>query len=374
MEKRELQRREEQVDKSLNQDNYYLRHTTLPNIGKSGQEKLGKAKVLVVGSGGLGSPALLYLAALGIGEIGIVDYDTVDVTNLSRQVIFNIDDIGKSKAEVAKAKLSKINPFIKIDVYDTKIEIENAEDIISKYDIVLDCTDNFRAKFIIHDTCYLLKKDLIQASIYQFEGVVYNFSFSKDKAPCFRCLWDGYISDGCVKDCATAGVLGINASIVGSYQAWECVKTILGFDTLKIGESYHIDLISNRNMKLKFNQRDDCDLCKTDKITKIEEDNYMEKIEISATKALENSKDYVFVDIRETNEFESLPCTKDLKELQKGEGENMYEFLENLEDGKNYAIFCHAGSRSYAAVSHMKAMGKENFLSVAGGVQAINEA
>ena len=242
--------------------NFYKRQINLPNFGMEGQKKLKNSKVLIVGAGGLGSPAILFLAAAGVGKIGICDFDKVDVTNLHRQILFDYGQVGTSKTKAAKNKINKYNPWAKIEEISDGITVENVESIIQNYNVVLDCSDNFTAKFLLHDSCFLNKINLVQASIYQFEGQLQVFRFSEDTdRGCFRCLWENPPEEGCVGSCAETGVLGVVPGIFGTLQALETIKILLGWNGLGWNESLFFDLLSLSNSKIKWKKNDDCPLC-----------------------------------------------------------------------------------------------------------------
>src|SRR5436190_24045692 len=200
----------------------YSRHLVIPEVGITGQEKLKNAKVLLIGAGGLGSPVGMYLAAAGVGKLGIVDFDTVSYSNLQRQVIYNTDDIGKSKVENAKVKLNAINPNVDIETYDVKLTKDNALEIIKNYDIIADGSDNFATRYLVNDACVILGKPNVYASILRFEGQV--SVFDSNTGPCYRCLYPEPPSPGEIPSCEEGGVLGVLPGIIGSIQACEVIK------------------------------------------------------------------------------------------------------------------------------------------------------
>ena len=206
--------------------NRYSRHMTLPEVGAEGQKKLKKAKVLVVGAGGLGSPIILYLAAAGIGTIGIIDFDLVDETNLQRQVLYNMANIGTLKTESAKEKILQLNPHIKVNTYNEGLTADNALSIISEYDVVLDGTDNFSSRYLVNDACVLLGKPNVYGSIYRFDGQI--SVFNHEDGPCYRCLYPSPPPPNLIPSCAEGGVLGILPGIIGTLQVNEALKIILG--------------------------------------------------------------------------------------------------------------------------------------------------
>ena len=231
----------------------YGRHLTLAEIGEQGQQKLKQASVLVVGAGGLGCPILQYLAAAGVGKIGIVDHDCVEKSNLQRQVLFRWQDIGKSKAEIAKERISALNPFVKVKAYQSKFGAENASELVDKYDIIADATDNFTAKYLINDACYLYKKILIYASINQFEGQLAVFNV---QSPNYRDLFPEPPPPHLSQNCAEAGVMGVLPGLLGCLQANEIIKLITGAGEVLLGQLLLINILTleSRKIKLKPNQ------------------------------------------------------------------------------------------------------------------------
>ena len=239
----------------------YARHITLPQVGGMGQKKLMQAKVLVVGAGGLGSPLLLYLAAAGVGTIGIIDDDKVELSNLQRQIIHKNKNLGKYKTISAKEGVLSINPNINVITYKERLNFLNAESIINQFDIVADGSDNFATRFLVNDTCYLLKKTLVSAAILRFEGQISTYSAYKNDNSCYRCLWPKPPAEGVVATCGEAGVFGALAGSIGSTQAIEVLKEIL-----KIGKSLNnylliIDTLSSETRKVKINKDKNCKLC-----------------------------------------------------------------------------------------------------------------
>ncbi|MDP1744961.1 MAG: HesA/MoeB/ThiF family protein, partial [Bacteroidota bacterium] len=209
----------------------YSRHLLLPEIGMAGQEKIKSAKILVIGAGGLGCPALQYLTAMGIGEIGIVDFDKVEESNLQRQILYSIEDIGKLKTEAAVSKLSKQNPFVKFNSYSVRLENKNAIELFSKYDLIIDGTDNFATRYLVNDACIILNKPLIYGSIYKFEGQVSVLNYtdsSGQSGPTYRCLFPTPPLSGSIPNCSEIGVLGVLPGIIGTLQATEAIKIISG--------------------------------------------------------------------------------------------------------------------------------------------------
>ncbi len=240
----------------------YARHIILPEVGGKGQEKLLNSKVLVIGAGGLGSPAILYLAAAGVGTIGIVDFDVVDLSNLQRQIIHNTERVGTPKVESAKKTVEMLNPDVKVITYNTRISKENIMDIIKDYDVVLDGTDNFPTRFLINDACYFAGKPLVSAAMLRFEGQVSVFDFRiKEQSPCYRCLFPEPPPPGLVPSCQEAGILGSIGGIMGCIQATEAIKLILGIGEPLVGKLLIMDALSMDFRKVKLRKDPNCPLC-----------------------------------------------------------------------------------------------------------------
>jgi adenylyltransferase/sulfurtransferase len=240
----------------------YARHIILPEVGGKGQEKLLNSKVLVIGAGGLGSPAILYLAAAGVGTIGIVDFDVVDFSNLQRQVIHNTERVGTPKVESAKKTVEMLNPDVKVITYNTRISKENIMDIIKDYDVVLDGTDNFPTRFLINDACYFAGKPLVSAAMLRFEGQVSVFDYRmKEQSPCYRCLFPEPPPPGLVPSCQEAGILGSIGGIMGCIQATEAIKLILGIGEPLVGKLLIMDALSMDFRKVKLRKDPNCPLC-----------------------------------------------------------------------------------------------------------------
>jgi len=236
----------------------YSRQIILKKIGVVGQKKLLKSNVLIVGAGGLGSPISIYLAALGIGKIGIIDKDSVEISNLSRQIIFSTNDLKKNKSSVAINKLRKINPDIKLHSYNKRLTKKNINQIAKNFDLIVDGSDNFRTRFLINDYCLKNRKILVSGAISKFDGQVYTFNFSKKKSPCLRCFIPKMPSNPDVDNCEYEGVLGTLAGIIGTIQANEVVKEILEIGDTLCGYILIIDALKLTFRKVKLNKRSDC--------------------------------------------------------------------------------------------------------------------
>jgi sulfur-carrier protein adenylyltransferase/sulfurtransferase len=352
---------------------FYKRQITLPDFGLEGQEKLKQAKVLIVGVGGLGSPALQYLSAAGIGNLGICDFDIVDLTNLHRQIIFEFDQARQSKVESAKSQIEKFNPFVNVEVIPGKISADNVERIIGTYDVVLDCTDNFSTKFLLHDACYLNKINLVQASIYQYEGQLQVFRFADDiKSGCYRCLWQKIPDENCVGTCGDVGVLGVVPGIFGTMQALETIKIIVGWKGIEQNESFVFDLRSLDSRKIKWKKKKGCPLCGDDpKIINISNNEYesIEEYEIRAKSF--NLNNYILVDIREVNE-QKEDYLKD-KRVTSIPNSSLKISVPDLDPELTYIFFCDHGITSKKIVKELRAKGLLNTFSLKDGINGVKK-
>ena len=239
----------------------YARHITLPQVGGKGQKKIIQSKVLVIGAGGLGSPLLLYLAAAGVGTIGIIDDDKVELSNLQRQIIHKNENIGINKTISAKESILSINPNTKVITYDERLNVSNAEKIIKNFDIIADGSDNFGTRFLTNDVCYFLEKTLVSAAILRFEGQISTYSAYKDQNSCYRCLWPSPPPEGLIATCGEAGVFGALAGNIGSIQAIEVLKEILNIGTSLNNYLLICDTLTTETRKVKINKDKKCKLC-----------------------------------------------------------------------------------------------------------------
>ncbi|MCJ8328800.1 MAG: molybdopterin-synthase adenylyltransferase MoeB [Lentisphaeria bacterium] len=363
---------------ALSQDELlrYQRHLTLADVGLAGQEKLKAARVLLIGAGGLGSPAALYLASVGIGTLGIVDFDTVDLSNLQRQILYTHDDVGKSKAETAKKHLEAMNPFITIQIHDERFSAENAEAIMSGYDILLDGTDNFSTRYLVNDACVLLGKINVYGSIFQFEGQI--SVFGDPDGPCYRCLYPEAPEAGSIPNCAEAGVLGILPGTVGVIQATEAVKLILGIGKSLVGRIILYDALQMTFRELKLKKDPACPVCGTNpSITKLEEldiscelkEEEDMSIEITPTdlNKILDSENLQIVDVREDWEHQlcKLPDTTDSLFIPLGE---LVQRVDELNADKDLVIYCRSGMRSLNATEYLLANGFKSVKNMTGGI------
>ncbi|MEM7551050.1 MAG: molybdopterin-synthase adenylyltransferase MoeB [Bacteroidota bacterium] len=362
----------------------YSRHLIIPDFNIEGQRKLKSAKVLVVGTGGLGSPLLLYLTAAGVGTIGIVDFDVVDETNLQRQVLFTVDDVGKPKSEVAKRRLSALNPNVNLIVHNTQLTSENALDIIKDYDVVADGTDNFPTRYLVNDACVLLDKVNVYASIFRFEGQASVFNY-KDKegklGPNYRDLFPTPPPPGLVPSCAEGGVIGVLPGILGSLQANEVIKVIAGVGEPLSGRLFLFDALTFETRTLKVHRDPEnplngknpsqTGLIDYDQFCGIENGNKsgIKTKEISVGELQElrqNDADFQLIDVREPYEYEIAKIDGKLIPLGEIEGH-----VNEIASDKQVVVHCRSGVRSAKAIKLLeKKYGFTNLYNLKGGILA----
>ena len=360
----------------------YSRHLILPEVGLEGQKRLKAASVLCIGSGGLGSPLLLYLAAAGIGRLGLVDFDVVDTSNLQRQVIHGTSWVGKPKIESARDRILEINPNCQVDLYETLLSSENALEILTPYDIVVDGTDNFPTRYLVNDACVLLDKPNVYGSIFRFEGQATVFNY--EGGPNYRDLYPEPPPPGMVPSCAEGGVLGILPGIIGLIQATETVKIILGQGRTLSGRLllYNALEMTFRELKLRPNPErpviekliDYQQFCGVTQAKAEEEKRQkeMQEMTVQELKQLFDSgvKDYVLLDVRNPNEYEiaKLPCSVliPLSDIENGKG---VEKVKELLNGDRLIAHCKLGGRSAKALGILKDAGIEG-INVKGGIDA----
>ncbi|MGH7999206.1 MAG: molybdopterin-synthase adenylyltransferase MoeB [Brasilonema sp.] len=368
----------------LTKDDYerYSRHLILPEVGLEGQKRLKVASVLCIGTGGLGSPLLLYLAAAGIGRIGIVDFDVVDTSNLQRQVIHGTSWVGKPKIESAKNSILEINPYCQIDLYETRLTSENALDIIRPYDVIVDGTDNFPTRYLVNDACVLLNKPNVYGSIFRFEGQATVFNY--EGGPNYRDLYPEPPPPGMVPSCAEGGVLGILPGIIGVIQATETVKIIIGKGTTLSGRLLLYDALNMKFRELKLRPNpvrpviekliDYEQFCGIPQAKAQEEKQQMEMSEITVQELkqlLDNgTNDFVLLDVRNPHEYEIAQISGSvlipLSEIENGEGVTKVKELLN---GHRLIAHCKSGMRSAKALGILKEAGV-NGTNVKGGILA----
>lgn len=356
----------------------YNRHLLLPQIGLAGQERLKNARVLVIGAGGLGCPVLQYLCAVGVGQIGIVDYDIVEETNLQRQILFNVSDVGKPKAKTLKKKLQKQNPYVTIEVFNVKLAVENALEIFSKYDIVLDGTDNFATRYLVNDACFLLKKILISGSIFKFEGQVSVFDFTKNSSPTYRCLFPSPPAAEHALSCEEIGVIGILPGIVGTLMANETIKIIVGIGETLSGKVLMLNALNTNFQTVEFERNLEAvkSIPKTESVFKRmdyeffcgnrTEDISIREISASELLGLISSKAGIqVVDVREIWEEPEIIEWNSLK-IPLGEIEKRVAEISREE---KVIVVCQVGMRSQRAVALLQSnFNFKNLFNLKGGV------
>ena len=373
-----LQQREVKLSKEEIQR--YSRHLIMPEVGMEGQLKLKRARVLTIGTGGLGAPLGLYLAAAGVGHLGLVDFDVVDSSNLQRQVTFTTADVGKPKSEAAKARLSSLNPAIDIVSYETRLTSDNALELFRDYDIIVDGTDNFPTRFLVNDACVLLGKPNVYGSIFRFEGQATVFGYPG--GPCYRCLYPEPPPPGLVPSCAEGGVLGVLPGIVGSIQAMETIKLILGAGEPLVGRLLLFDALAMRFRELKLKRNPDCPMCGNHRtITKLidyeefcgirgEEAPAMTDgiPEMTATelKSRQDRGEKLFIlDVREPHEYQI--CNLNGKLIPLGE---LPRRVNELDSSVEMVVHCRSGKRSADAIHFLQTAGFKKLWNLKGGVLA----
>ena len=356
----------------------YSRHLLLPEVGVSGQRKLKAARVLTVGAGGLGSPLSLYLAAAGVGTIGIVDFDLVDLTNLQRQIVHGTSTLGRSKLDSAEERLTDLNPNVKIERHETRLTSQNAMEILREYDIVVDGTDNFPTRYLVNDACVLLGKPNVYGSIFRFEGQA--SLFYAEHGPCYRCLYSEPPPPGLVPSCAEGGVLGVLPGIIGSIQALETIKWIIGAGNSLIGRLLLFDALKLRFRELELRKDPACPLCGTNPTIRdlidyeafcgIGAEPLYAGPEITAEELKaeldQKGEDLVLIDVREPHEWEIAHIeAARLIPLNR-----LPERLGELDGHSEIVTHCHHGARSMKALEILKGAGFSKVRSLAGGIDA----
>jgi sulfur-carrier protein adenylyltransferase/sulfurtransferase len=348
----------------------YNRHILIPSFGLEAQQKLKDAKVLVVGSGGLGSPLLLYLAAAGVGTIGIVDFDQVDDSNLQRQVLFTTDDIGKPKAEAAKQNLELLNPYIDLVSYNTRLTPENALQIMRDYDVVADGTDNFPTRYLVNDACVLLGKPNVYASVFRFEGQVSVFNYKN--GPNYRDLYPVPPPPGTIPDCAEGGVLGILPGIIGSLQALEVIKVITGIGETLSGKFYLFDALSFTGKSFLIQKTGLVieELIDYEAFCGINNKQPAMK-EITARQLREwekSDKEFQVIDVREQNEYNEVNIGAELIPLG-----TVTKNTDKIRKDVDVVVHCRSGARSAKAIGELEKLGFKNLYNLKGGILAYLE-
>jgi adenylyltransferase/sulfurtransferase len=358
----------------------YSRHLVIPEVGVEGQERLKATSVLVVGAGGLGSPLAMYLAAAGVGRLGVVDFDRVDESNLQRQILYGEADVGRSKLEVALERLRDINPLIELVPHDVRLDSGNAMEILAGYDIVVDGSDNFPTRYLVNDACVLSGKPDVYGSIFRFEGQVSVFWGAQ--GPCYRCLFPEPPPPGLVPSCAEGGVLGVLPGIIGSLQANEVVKLAIDRGEPLIGRFLVFDALRLRFRELKLEKNPDCPVCSASpSLTELidyerfcgldpeaaEEQPIPINISVAELKGqLDESRRITLLDVR--TPLENRVCRlEDSKLIPLME---LPDRFSELEKGEEIVVYCHHGNRSARAVDFLRRMGFENVKNLTGGINA----
>jgi len=370
---------------NLNQDQIkrYTRHILLPEVGVTGQKKLLEARVLVVGAGGLGCPISLYLAAAGVGTIGLVDFDTVDASNLQRQVLFTTEDVGKPKVEAAAKRLKALNPDVTVKTYPVALKSDNIMDILKDYDMIIDGTDNFPTRYLTNDAASLQGKPNIYGSIFRFDGQV--TVFKTPEGPCYRCLYPEPPPPGEVPSCAEGGVMGAMVGTIGAIQATEAIKLITGAGKPAIGKFLIYNSLDMKFRELKLHKDPSCPLCGKNPTVKslidyeqfcgmkVEQTQTQQvatgKDEITALELkvkMDEKQDFFLLDVREPNEYE-IANIKGATLLPLSQLPNRFKELEKYK-GKQIVVHCKSGVRSMKAINFLKQQGYTNLVNVAGGI------
>jgi adenylyltransferase/sulfurtransferase len=360
----------------------YSRHLIMPEVGMEGQLKLKNAKVLMVGTGGLGAPLGLYLSAAGVGRIGVVDFDVVDFTNLQRQVIHGTKDVGRKKLDSAADKMLDINPHIQIDRYEVALDSSNAMQILEPYDLVIDGTDNFPTRYLVNDACVILKKPNVYGSIFRFEGQASVFGYPG--GPCYRCLYPEPPPPGLVPSCAEGGVLGILPGTIGLIQATEAVKLILGIGEPLVGRLLLYDALSMRFRELKLRRNPECPVCgdhptvtklidyqqfcgmphREEPAVSVAQEGEIDPVEVKAK--IDRGDDFLLIDVREPHEYQicNIPTAKliPLGDLAKR--------VNELDSAQEIVAHCKSGVRSGKAVDFLRQAGFKKVRNMKGGILA----
>jgi len=360
----------------------YSRHLIIPDVGMAGQKRLKNAKVLAVGAGGLGSPTLMYLAAAGVGTLGIVEFDVVDESNLQRQIIHGQSDIGRSKAESARDSVKEINPYVTVNIHEERLDSTNVMELFAQYDLIVDGTDNFATRYLVNDACVLLNKPYVWGSIYRFDGQA--SVFWSEYGPCYRCLYPEPPPPGMVPSCAEGGVLGVLCGSIGSIQVTEAIKLLTGIGEPLVGRLMIYDALEMSYRQVKVRKDPECAVCgENPTVTElIDYEAFCGSISEEAADAakestitvttlkewLDNDEKIQLIDVREQNEYEivSIPGST---LIPKGEF-IMGGALEKLSQDKRIVLHCKSGVRSAECLAIVHAAGFTDAVHFGGGVLA----
>lgn len=376
----ELEQVSPDVELSHEEIRRYSRHLIMPEVALGGQKKLKAARVLLIGAGGLGSPVAMYLAAAGVGHLGLVDFDMVEESNLQRQVIYSTHDVGRSKLESAEERLRGINPYIDIKTYETRLSSENALDLLQDYDIVVDGTDNFPTRYLVNDACVLLGKPNVYGSIFRFDGQA--TVFDARSGPCYRCLYGTPPPPGLVPSCAEGGVLGVLAGLVGVIQANETIKLILGQGETLLGRLLLIDALTMKFRELTLRKNPDCPICGENPTihdlidyeefcgitgeTAVNPGREWETTPAQLRERLDRGEEIQLLDVREPQEWEichlSGAALIPLRDLPSR--------LCELSNRDHLIVYCKTGKRSFEALNLLRSAGFHRVENLAGGIDA----
>jgi adenylyltransferase/sulfurtransferase len=353
----------------------YSRHLILPEVGERGQERLKRSGVLLVGAGGLGSPAALYLAAAGVGRLGLVDFDVVDETNLQRQVIFTTADAGRPKVAAAADRLRALNPHIDVEPHDTRLSSENAMDLVGRYDVVVDGSDNFATKYLVNDACVLAGKPDVYGSVLRFEGQA--SVFGVPGKPCYRCLYPEPPPPDAVPGCAEAGVLGVLPGIVGTLQALEVIKLIVGGGDTLAGRLLLVDTLAMKIREIEVPSSPDCPLCGPNRtISGLVDYEQLcggppatgglpEMAPADLKARMDAGEDLEVLDVRDPYERRICSIGGQLIPMDR-----LAELAGRLDPERPTVVYCHVGIRSAFAVRYLQSMGFKNVWNLRGGIHA----
>ncbi len=364
----------------------YSRHLIIPDVGMSGQKRLKNARVLCVGAGGLGSPALMYLAAAGVGTLGIVEFDVVDESNLQRQIIHGQSDVGRSKAESARDSVKEINPYVDVILHEERLDSSNVLDLFSQYDLIVDGTDNFATRYLVNDACVLLGKPYVWGSIYRFDGQA--SVFWAEHGPCYRCLYPEPPPPGMVPSCAEGGVLGVLCASIGSIQVTEAIKLITGIGDPLLGRLKVYDALEMDYREVRIRKDPNCAVCGPHAtVTElIDYDAFCGVISDAAAEAARDStisvhelkemldarergeRDFVLIDVREPIEWE-IATIEGAEFIPKGEFLDG-SALEKLPQDKPIVLHCKVGGRSAEVLAVLHGAGFSDAVHVGGGINA----
>jgi adenylyltransferase/sulfurtransferase len=371
---------------SVDEVRRYSRHLIIPDVGMNGQKRLKNAKVLCVGAGGLGSPALMYLAAAGVGTLGIVEFDVVDESNLQRQIIHGQSDIGRSKAESARDSVREINPYVQVNLHEERLDSSNVMELFARYDLIVDGTDNFATRYLVNDACVLLGKPYVWGSIYRFDGQA--SVFWSEHGPCYRCLYPEPPPPGMVPSCSEGGVLGVLCASIGSIQVTEAIKLLTGIGDTLLGRLMVYDALEMTYRQVRIRKDPNCAVCgENPTVTElIDYEAFCGTISEDAADAARDSTisvvqlremlnareageiDFLLVDVREPGEFEIVSIEGAVL-IPKGKFLDG-SALEQLPHDRQIVLHCKVGGRSAEALAVVKGAGFSDAIHVGGGILA----